>query len=168
MRLHEHKDFAAFVTAAASENELPEVFVEKDYWITEILRVIATTLPDRAIFKGGTSLSKGWALLDRSSEDIDPFVDPLPDPFETATSQIRFFLSGLGNCVLAVSAGCNSWRPARPRESVLAQKVAVSIVLHPAKADLRDELDGGWSFRDEAAGNPKARLRILPFFRVRQ
>ncbi len=79
VRLHEHDDFAAFITAAAAENQLPEVFVEKDYWITEILRVIATTLPDRAIFKGGTSLSKGWALLDRFSEDIDLFVDPLLD-----------------------------------------------------------------------------------------
>jgi len=56
VRLHEHPDFAAFVTAATAEPDLAEAFVEKDYWITEILRVIATTLPDRAIFKGGTSL----------------------------------------------------------------------------------------------------------------
>jgi hypothetical protein len=80
VRLHEHPDFAAFVTAAAAERELAEPFVEKDYWITEILRVIATTLPDRVIFKGGSSLSKGWALLDRFSEDIDLFVDPAIDP----------------------------------------------------------------------------------------
>lgn len=80
MRLHEHSDFAAFVTAAATQRDLAEQFVEKDYWITEVLRVIATTLPDRAIFKGGTSLSKGWELLDRSSEDIDLFVDPAVEP----------------------------------------------------------------------------------------
>jgi predicted nucleotidyltransferase component of viral defense system len=76
MRLAEHSDFAAFLTAAATESELPETFVEKDYWITEILRTVATTLGERAIFKGGTSLSKGWDLLDRFSEDIDLFVDP--------------------------------------------------------------------------------------------
>ena len=80
MRLHEHEDFTSFLTAAAAENDLPEVFVEKDYWITEILRVIATTLPGRAVFKGGTSLSKGWGLLDRFSEDIDLFVDPAVEP----------------------------------------------------------------------------------------
>lgn len=80
MRLHEHEDFTSFLTAAAAENDLPEVFVEKDYWITEILRVIATTLTDRAVFKGGTSLSKGWGLLDRFSEDIDLFVDPAVEP----------------------------------------------------------------------------------------
>ena len=39
MRLHEHRDFAAFVTAAAAENDLSEQFVEKDYWITQILQV---------------------------------------------------------------------------------------------------------------------------------
>lgn len=60
MRLHQHPDFAAFVTTTAAQHDLREPFVEKDYWITEILRTIATTLPDRAIFKGGTSLSKGW------------------------------------------------------------------------------------------------------------
>jgi hypothetical protein len=80
VRLHEHEDFTSFLTAAAAESELPEVFVEKDYWITEILRVIAKTLPDRAVFKGGTSLSKGWGLLDRFSEDIDLFVDPKVEP----------------------------------------------------------------------------------------
>lgn len=80
MRLSEHPDFAAFLTAAAAESGLPETFVEKDYWITEILRTIATTLGERAIFKGGTSLSKGWNLLDRFSEDIDLFVDPAAEP----------------------------------------------------------------------------------------
>lgn len=80
MRLSEHGDFAAFVTAAATNADLPEPFVEKDYWITEILRTTADTLGNRAIFKGGTSLSKGWNLLDRFSEDIDLFVNPATEP----------------------------------------------------------------------------------------
>lgn len=80
MKLHEHPDFAAFITAAATAHDLNEQFVEKDYWITAILQTIASTLPGRAIFKGGTSLSKGWNLLDRFSEDIDLFVDPAVDP----------------------------------------------------------------------------------------
>lgn len=80
MRLHQHDEFAALITAAANEEALQESFVEKDYWITEILRVIAHTLPDRAIFKGGTSLSKGWGLLDRFSEDVDLFVNPSIEP----------------------------------------------------------------------------------------
>jgi hypothetical protein len=102
VRLHEHPDFRAFVTAAADEAELLEAFVEKDYWITEILRVIATTLPDRAVLKGGTSLSKGWDLLDRFSEDVDLFVNPSVDPPLTAR-QIDKVLKQLKQDVEAVA-----------------------------------------------------------------
>jgi len=43
----------------------------------EALRIIAATGPEKIIFKGGTSLSKGWNLIQRFSEDIDIFLDPL-------------------------------------------------------------------------------------------
>lgn len=101
VRLHEHDDFAAFVTAAAAQNDLAEAFIEKDYWITEILRVIATTLPGRAIFKGGTSLSKGWGLLHRFSEDIDLFVDPAVEP-ALATRAVDRVLKQLATDVEAI------------------------------------------------------------------
>lgn len=101
MRLHEHPDFATFVTAAAAEVDLQESFVEKDYWITEILRVIAATLPDRALFKGGTSLSKGWNLLDRFSEDVDLFVNPSTDP-PLSGNQIDKVLKRLKEDVAAI------------------------------------------------------------------
>jgi hypothetical protein len=102
VRLSEHRDFAAFVTAAATRVELPEPFVEKDYWITEILRTIATTLGDRAIFKGGTSLSKGWNLLDRFSEDIDLFVNPAPAPPFVSTRAIDRALKRLNTDVAMI------------------------------------------------------------------
>lgn len=99
MRLSEHDDFAAFITAAAEEADLPEPFVEKDYWITEILRTIADTLGARAIFKGGTSLSKGWDLLDRFSEDIDLFVNPAAEPALANERAIDRVLKGLNRAV---------------------------------------------------------------------
>ena len=102
MRLHEHEDFAALITAAAAETELPEQFVEKDYWITEILRVVAATLPDRAIFKGGTSLSKGWNLLDRFSEDIDLFVNPRVEPALVSKRAVNRTLKKLNQDTQAV------------------------------------------------------------------
>lgn len=80
MRLAEHPDYRDLLIAAAADQGLPEVFLEKDYWITEILRVAQTTLPDRAIFKGGTSLSKGWGMIRRFSEDVDLFVNPDVEP----------------------------------------------------------------------------------------
>jgi len=102
VRLSEHPDFAAFLTAAAADSGLPETFVEKDYWITEILRTIATTLGERAIFKGGTSLSKGWNLLDRFSEDIDLFVDPDAEPPLASTRAIDRTMKKLNGEVSAI------------------------------------------------------------------
>lgn len=102
MRLSEHPDFAAFLTLAATNSGLPETFVEKDYWITEILRTVATALGERAIFKGGTSLSKGWNLLDRFSEDIDLFVDPAAEPPLGSTRAIDRMMKKLNGDVSAV------------------------------------------------------------------
>ncbi len=55
---------------------LPPQAIEKDVWVTTILQIVFT-LPfaDKLIFKGGSSLSKVWHLIDRFSEDIDIAVD---------------------------------------------------------------------------------------------
>ncbi|HEY3284439.1 MAG TPA: nucleotidyl transferase AbiEii/AbiGii toxin family protein [Armatimonadota bacterium] len=74
MRLFEHHDFRDIVTASAEHYHLSEGVVEKDYYVTEVLRIVAGHLGDAAIFKGGTSLSKGWNLIARFSEDVDVLV----------------------------------------------------------------------------------------------
>lgn len=50
--------------------------IEKDWWVTAVLRAIFS-LPyaSHLSFKGGTSLSKCWHLIDRFSEDIDIAID---------------------------------------------------------------------------------------------
>lgn len=46
--------------------------IEKDWWVTLVLRVLFTSkYAPYFAFKGGTSLSKGWGIIDRFSEDID-------------------------------------------------------------------------------------------------
>lgn len=46
--------------------------VEKDWWVTQVLRVLfSSKYKDNIVFKGGTSLSKGWHLIERFSEDVD-------------------------------------------------------------------------------------------------
>jgi hypothetical protein len=74
VRLFEHADFEQAIIRAAQHFEVNEQFVEKDYYVTEVLRIVAHRLGDAAMFKGGTSLSKGWRLISRFSEDIDLFV----------------------------------------------------------------------------------------------
>jgi predicted nucleotidyltransferase component of viral defense system len=39
--------------------------VEKDYWVSEVLRVLARNFAGDFIFKGGTSLSKGCRIVER-------------------------------------------------------------------------------------------------------
>jgi Nucleotidyl transferase AbiEii toxin, Type IV TA system len=70
-------DFAVLVERTAATLAYPPAFVERDYWITEILRSIARPIDGydaSVVFKGGTSLSKGWRLLQRMSEDVDVLV----------------------------------------------------------------------------------------------
>lgn len=56
----------------ASDKHISEGAVEKDWWVTAILKVLFSLSPAKYMFfKGGTSLSKGWNLIDRFSEDID-------------------------------------------------------------------------------------------------
>lgn len=80
MRLFEHPDFGQAILQAAEHFQgrgLRPAIIEKDYYVTEALRIVAATCGQQAIFKGGTSLSKGWNLIQRFSEDIDLFLDPL-------------------------------------------------------------------------------------------
>jgi hypothetical protein len=79
MRLFEHPDFEQAVLKAAEHfrgRGLRPALIEKDYYVTETLRIVANTAGGRTIFKGGTSLSKGWDLIARFSEDVDLFLDP--------------------------------------------------------------------------------------------
>lgn len=70
-------DRARAFEESATRRGLSPVSVEKDFWVCLMLRELFT-LPewgDHLTFKGGTSLSKAWRLIDRFSEDIDLTID---------------------------------------------------------------------------------------------
>jgi hypothetical protein len=73
MKLHEDKAlFREAVEAAAQHLKLRPVFIEKDYWVTYVLRNLGLSkFSNTVVFKGGTSLSKAYHCIDRFSEDID-------------------------------------------------------------------------------------------------
>ena len=49
-----------------------QVAIEKDWWVTVTLKALfQTDCRDSLIFKGGTSLSKGFGIIERFSEDND-------------------------------------------------------------------------------------------------
>ena len=79
IRLFEHPDFGQAILRAAEHFQAQRLrpgIIEKGYYVTEALRILADVAGDKIIFKGGTSLSKGWNLINRFSEDIDIFLDP--------------------------------------------------------------------------------------------
>lgn len=56
--------------------KLPPAAIEKDWWVTRSLELVfQTEIAPHTVFKGGTSLSKAWNLIDRFSEDIDLALD---------------------------------------------------------------------------------------------
>lgn len=73
MRLHENTDlFRDAVAITAGFKGIPEIYVEKDYWVTLALqRIYQGELSEYTIFKGGTALSKCFSYIERFSEDID-------------------------------------------------------------------------------------------------
>lgn len=73
MILHNDKEtFNDLIETTARVLRIPAVFIEKDYWVTYILNSLSKSpYKQTAIFKGGTSLSKAYKIIDRFSEDID-------------------------------------------------------------------------------------------------
>ena len=59
-----------------AENRLQLQIIEKDWWVTAVLRALFS-LPysEHISFKGGTNLSKCWNLIERFSEDADIAID---------------------------------------------------------------------------------------------
>ncbi|MDL2257297.1 nucleotidyl transferase AbiEii/AbiGii toxin family protein [Bacteroidales bacterium OttesenSCG-928-I14] len=55
---------------------LSSIIIEKDWWVTMVLKVIfSSSFANHLSFKGGTSLSKCWNLIERFSEDVDIAID---------------------------------------------------------------------------------------------
>lgn len=71
MFLHEDREeFKDVIEMVVNETGRSGVIIEKDYYVTLILRLLVEQL-DNVVFKGGTSLSKGFHVINRFSEDID-------------------------------------------------------------------------------------------------
>lgn len=65
-----------FISQYSDKTNINPVAVEKDWWVSAVMRALfALPYADRMSFKGGTSLSKCWGLIERFSEDIDIAVD---------------------------------------------------------------------------------------------
>jgi len=77
MNLHLSTEFDGLIRDTAQSIDLPEFHIRKDYWVTLSLKALSESpYAESAVFKGGTSLSKAYRLIDRFSEDIDLAILP--------------------------------------------------------------------------------------------
>lgn len=76
MKLHENRQlFNQSVRFTAQHMNIPDIYIEKDYWVTYALHTLFNSpIGDETVFKGGTALSKCFGLIERFSEDIDLVV----------------------------------------------------------------------------------------------
>lgn len=104
LNLSDSQEFEAAVRAAAEYHGILPELVRKDYWVTRVLRAIAGDGAHQGmvLFKGGTSLSKGWRLIERFSEDVDllltgPNFGPVPERVNdrVRSNQYRVGLGGV-------------------------------------------------------------------------
>lgn len=73
--LHHHRDFKNLIMIVSEEKGIDPVLVEKDYWVMHGLYGLQQAGYQFEL-KGGTSLSKGYQVIDRFSEDIDIHIHP--------------------------------------------------------------------------------------------
>ena len=73
---HTKAERVALLQRAEEKFNISQLALEKDCWVTMVLHALfQCSCAEHLIFKGGTSLSKGWNLIERFSEDIDLSVN---------------------------------------------------------------------------------------------
>jgi|AntRauTorcE11897_2_1112592.scaffolds.fasta_scaffold04969_3 hypothetical protein len=83
--LHDLPDYQDIIRILAEEKSIDPVLIEKDYWIMHCLYGLQQAGYSFEL-KGGTSLSKGYGIIDRFSEDLDIRIDP-PEGIEVKTGR---------------------------------------------------------------------------------
>ena len=87
--LHNDKEtFEQVILKVSSETGIEPGIIEKDYYVTLFLKKIVQLQPS-IIFKGGTSLSKCYKVINRFSEDIDLNIDTESKPTEGQRKKLK-------------------------------------------------------------------------------
>jgi hypothetical protein len=96
-----------YIEEAAARRGISAIVLEKDFWVSWLLAVIfRSKFGDHLVFKGGTSLSKVFGVIDRFSEDIDLSVSPeflrLEDAGKSRSQATKWMAKAEAACCLAV------------------------------------------------------------------
>lgn len=135
--VHDHPQFGDLLTIVAAGRGVAEALVEKDYWVTHTLWALRDA-GLRVYFKGGTSLSKGFGLIQRFSEDLDvkleaedlPPVASWTSEGVTATTQRERFFQALEERIVIPRADVEELSDLRDR----SWRYAVFAIRYPGRA----------------------------------
>ncbi len=87
--LHNDRElFEQLILRTSESLGIKAEIIEKDYYVTLFLKELVSISPD-IIFKGGTSLSKCYHLIDRFSEDIDLNIETETKPSESRRKHLK-------------------------------------------------------------------------------
>ena len=103
MDLHSDKEaFKEIIALAAEHFGYEQSHVEKDYWVSKILRDISLSeYADKTYFKGGTSLSKAYGLIVENPLKVVPLIHSNLTPVKFSHSPFCLFLfSSYSSCPL--------------------------------------------------------------------
>ena len=130
-------EFGPTLDAAAEQLAISPTAVEKDYWVSQVIRVLNRDFAGDFVFKGGTSLSKAYRIVERFSEDIDVLVLPgergrgttdnlMKDMAESAAAGIGGSATGVGG---SERGRHRSYRVAYPATRDPTALIATSVLL---------------------------------------
>jgi hypothetical protein len=116
-----------YLEQAALRRNVSAVLLEKDFWVSWLLGILfASEFAGSLVFKGGTSLSKVFGVIERFSEDIDLSVSPeflhLPEAGTSRNQANKWMTAAEAACAIAVE-----------KQIAPALDTAVAAVLGKAK-----------------------------------
>lgn len=151
-------DLADALNAASRELRIPERILEKDFWVSQVLRTIFAEHSAQVLFKGGTSLSKCWGIIQRFSEDIDLLI--LTDPGD-ATEELLDALTELASAVCGHPGVVGEAVPGFARVTTVRYPMAPNT---PKYGGLRQDI----RLEPGVRGGPKPEeaVEIAPMLRV--
>ncbi len=138
-----------YIDQAAIRRNVSPVVLEKDFWVCWLLGLLfGSEFASSLVFKGGTSLSKVFGVIERFSEDIDLSLSPeflnLP---EVGTSRNQ----------------ANKWMTKAEAACAKAVKTQIATALEAAAAAVLGKRDGGWfEFLTDANTNSPVLLFHYP------
>jgi hypothetical protein len=96
-----------YIEQAAVRRTVSPVILEKDFWVCWLLGIVfESRFADSLVFKGGTSLSKVFGVIERFSEDIDLSLSPaflkLPEAGTSRNQASKWMTRAEAACGIAV------------------------------------------------------------------